>query len=553
MNLLDRIIGLPELPPISMEDVGHRIFEFEDDEVEEVKTVSPEPLEVPLGQATSDFLKFGYTNAHSPSSAMGLYDQSSFVSIPVNKVSKPFSTISPVLYNMRTKKTTSDHAVLDLLRKPCPAFTQELFFKTLANHFLITGDCAYVAAGNITRPPLSVSPISPADISAIEGDDGLASSYHIGGMYYPGTYSSLYKENEQHFYDDQFAELRLIRDYATDRGSRIRGQSLLKSASRDVRQAVLGTEHNVSLLEKGGRFSMIFNFETDMDADDYKVMKQRIMSQYGGASKAGTIGVTNGEKLRIVPMGANNVEMDYANLTEMIKQTLALLYDVPLPLVSLSASTMNNYEIANLALWDDAILPLAKVILGGLGEVLLPRFGLDLGEWRLIVDREQITALMMRTLEELKIRVANGLETRDEMRSVLGREATVGGNQFYIESTKIPDGTDIADDGGELFDEDGLRTPIADPEADREEEERTQLEATAATQIGAIVALVADGDMDRDGAAKLITLTFNISMEDALVILGPDIEPESPKEPVIPLVDEEEDEEEGEEEEEEDD
>jgi len=525
MTLLDRIIGVP--PAIDMEAVGRSIYEYTDSEVEAEETKSYAPFEVPLAQSTSDFIKYGYTDAQSASAAMGLYDQSSFVSIPINKVSKPFSTIQPVLWNMRTKEATNDHKVLDLLRSPCAGFTQELFFKTLANHFLITGEADIVAAGTVTRPPLEITPVSPADVSPVEGEDGLPALHQVSGMYYNGVYKAEIVDRNLRFFDEGINEFYMIRDYSTNRGSRIRGQSLLKSASRDVRQAVLGTEHNVSMLEKGGRLSLIFNFETDMSPDDYRETKKRILAQYGGASKAGQIGVTNGEKLKLVNMGSTNVEMDYANLTEQIKQTLALLYDVPLPLVSLSASTMNNYEIANLALWDDAVLPLARVILGGLSELLLPRYGMDLGEWRLVVDREQITALMMRTLEELKSRSAIGIETRDEMRAVLGRERTAGGNQFYVNSTMIPDGTDLTDEDGEMFDESGT-SPIPQ-ENEPEETEPSRLAPEIAASIAAISRDVSDGTMDRDGAAKLIALFSDLSEEEALEILGE--EPEEPKAP----------------------
>jgi phage portal protein BeeE len=496
-----------------------------------IETVQPKrPLErkarsITLSQGASDFIKYGYTNAYSATAAMGLYDQSSFVSIPVNKVSKPFSCLQPVLFNIKENQIVRDHAILDLMRNPAPGWSQELFLRVMANHFLVAGDASIVAVGNPSRPPLELNPINPSDISPAEGDNGLPESYQVSGNFFNDNYVGSVVERQLRFFDDaDVREFKMIRDYATERGSRIRGQSVLKSASRDVRQAILGTEHNVSILENGGRLSLIFAFEDDMDDEDYEETKRRVESQFGGSTNAGRIGITAGSKLKIQQSGATNQEMDFAQLHEMIKQTLSLIYDVPLPLVSLAASTMNNYTSAILALYDDAVLPLSRVLFGGLSELLLPRYGMDIGEWRIVADKEQVTTLMGRTLEEIKLRKEINIESRNELRSILGRDESVGGDTLYVQSTMIPDGNDVAiEDDEEMFDTD---LPAIDAEdamgvaGSGEPAEKMSLSGSQVTTLIGLVTSVGKGEIERDSAAKIMMLAFNVDMATALSIIG---------------------------------
>ncbi|KKN52125.1 hypothetical protein LCGC14_0615990 [marine sediment metagenome] len=505
-------------------------------EIGSIPVQEQKSYDVNLSQGASDFIKYGYTNAHSAQAAMGLYDQSSFVSIPINKISKPFSCIEPVLFNIKEGKVIRDHPLLDLMRNPSPGFSQQLFLKTMANHYLITGETTMVASGNPTRPPLELSPISPSDVSPVEGGNGLPSIYQVGGLFFNDVYSQQVIERQLRFFDrDNVREFKMIRDYATDRGSRIRGQSLLKSASRDIRQAILGTEHNVSILEKGGRMSLHFAFEEDMDEDDFRETKLRTKQQYGGAARAGTVGVSAGSKLQIIQAGATNQEMDFANLHEMIKQTLALVYGVPLPLVSLSASTMNNYEVAILALYDDGVLPLAKVLLGGLAEFLFPRYGMDMGEWRLTVDQEQITTLKMRTLGEIEIRKKIGIESRNELRGILGREDTEGGDILYVQSSMVPDGSDVFDEDADLFD---LTETTPDPIEEVDDDDAESLGDPSALLNGAqvtsmigLVTSVGSGDLSKQSAVLIMSKAFGMSMNEASDIIGDPPEPTKPLPP----------------------
>lgn len=389
----------------------------------------------------------------TPSSALNLYDQSSAVSIPVNKIGDPFASLEPVLKIGDTIE--EDHPVLDLLRRPSPFMTGELFLEALGKNFLVTGEAGIIATGIVNRPPLELFAISPANVSPNEGPGGIPNSYNITGSTAAGVYRYQSINGAARYIDGTMREFKQIRTFNTSNNSLLRGQSPLVSASREVRQHILGNTHNVSLLENGGRVSLVFHFEQDMNDDDFEEVKRRVRAQYGGSRQAGQIGVTAGGKLDIKEAGINNKDMDFANLQRMARDAVALQYKVPLPLLSTDAATFNNYREAKLALYDDAVLPLADRIFAGLSDFLLPRFGVDPSKARITYDMDSITALATRRNEELKLRRDLNLESTNELRALLGREAADNGDQILIPANMVPLATDA-------FTDDNLRVVRTD-------------------------------------------------------------------------------------------
>jgi HK97 family phage portal protein len=239
----------------------------------------------------------------------------------------------------------------------------------------------------------------------------------------------------------------MTRNFSTRLNSLLRGQSLLVSASKEVRQNILGAQHNVSLLEKGGNVSVVFNFKQGMSDDEFETVKQQVNMQYGGADNAGKIGVTSGGgDLEIKNIGSANKDMDFFNLQQMAKVAIANQYGFPLIFLDNSAATFNNYEKAKEALYDDAALPFAKVIMKGLSNFLLPRFGIDPANNTIIPDLDSIPALATRRNNELKVRKEIGIESINELREFLpNRDDVTDGDEIYIPANLIPIGTNPQD------------------------------------------------------------------------------------------------------------
>jgi len=377
-----------------------------------------------LGTSTAlgDFLIAGDPGtASTPAGALSLYDKSTAVSIPINTIADSFATLTPVL--IIDGKKIVDHPLLTLLKNPSPYYTGPLLQEVLAKYYLITGETEVVALGNVDNPPLQLEPVSPRNVQVNSQSGAAVSSFIIDGNHLPGVYKAVTKDQRVRYLDsDGLKELKQIRSFSTKDDSLQRGQSLLVSASREAKQHILGGDHNVALLKNGGRVTLVYNLEEDLSKDEFEEAKSKIVRGFSGADNAGSMVVTAGGKSTVSELGNSNRDMDFDKLQKAARQSVALQFKVPLPLISTEAMAFNTYGLAKLALYDDAVLPLADKLYGGLKMLLFPRYDLDPSKVILTYDKDEITALVMRRNEELVKRAALGVEWIDELRSELGYE-----------------------------------------------------------------------------------------------------------------------------------
>lgn len=399
--------------------------------------------------ALGKFLILGSAGATTASSALSLFQQSTAVSVPINMIADAFSVVG--LAVQIDDKIIFDHPVLTFLTQPSPFYDQELFLNVITKDYLVTGEAMIVALGNVNRPPLQLQPISPSasSPSATQNSDA-PTSWIVSGRTLPGTYAATPSVTAPRvrylLVDSNLREFHQIRNYSPRNNSLLRGQSLLVAAAREARSHIMGTEHNVSILEQGGRVSLAFHFEEDMDEEDFEATRDAIIARYSGAQNAGTVGVTAGGKLNIEELGKTPKDMDFAGLQQLAKKSIAQQYKVPLPLISDERQTLNNFAIGNLAFYDQAVLPVARAVLGGLSRLLMPRYGLDPRRARLIVNQDTVTALVQRRNEELQKRKQIAIETINELRAFIGREPVEGGDILYQPAALVPVGTDLFTD-----------------------------------------------------------------------------------------------------------
>ncbi len=399
----------------------------------------------------AELLRLSSTSIQSgnPSAALELYEQSSAVYTPVSKIVDLFAGLRPVLEVKG--EAVAAHPLLDLLQSPSPYMDAVLWRQALASDYLLTHEAYVIAVGTQSSAPAELQVISPRSVSMIEDQETrTVGAYQLIDCPMPGQYIRVPQGRAVRYRDGTLRELIPVRGYSVRNNAMLRGQSPLVAASAEVRQHILGTKHNVSLLEKGGRVSLIFHFSEDMDQEDFDALRDRVQEQYAGASNAGQIGVTSGGKLDIKEIGVNNKDMDFANLQQAARLSVAMAYKVPLPLVTTDAATFSNYTSALVALYDDAVLPLADKLYGALGAALLPRYKLDPKDSRITYDIMSIPALRTRALTEAKLRMEIGVETDNEIRSVISREPYAGGDIVLKPATLIPAGRDTDTDNAPI-------------------------------------------------------------------------------------------------------
>jgi HK97 family phage portal protein len=412
-----------------------------------------------LGSTTAlgSFLQMAENHATTPSSALHVYEQSSAAMIPITMVADQAAQMIPILQYADGTRDDS-HDILKLLKRPDRRFPLQLFTQTLGINYLVTGECGVVAQGQVNRPPLALTPISPASVSISEdGETGEPDRFEISGNTLRGMYIGEDEGADRRYFQDELKEFRQIRQFSTRNNSMLRGQSRLVSAAKEALQNILGGNHNVSLLRDGGKLTLVFAYDADWDQPTFDENQDRILDQYGGPDGK-KIGVSSGGDLKIHELGQSARDMDFALLQKMAKEAIALTYKVPLPLITIDATSFNNYTEAKLALFDDAVIPLFQSIYGELGLWLLPRYGLDPREVRITYDLEQVTALTMRRNAELKLRRESNIEALNELRrEIAGLDDIEGGDEILVPATMVP--VSMVKELAEVEDEEPELTP----------------------------------------------------------------------------------------------
>ena len=333
--------------------------------------------------------------------------------------------------------------VLDFLENPNPAEDYRTFIGDAIRNFLITGNSYFITIGNTSREPLQLWSCSPQNLTIVEnGFDNYPGSFLIAqGGPYRGDYSRKeMKKDWRYITSNNLQEITQIRTYSS-KSSKLKGDSPLESIMRDINQQIAGKIHNAAVLQNGGNVSLVAIFKDKLGADQMLERKLALQSEIGGAHNSGKIAVVQSSDVEFKDFSKqSNKDMDFVNLDKISTDTIFKRYNIPLALVSLDASTYNNYEQARIDLFDRAVLPNFDVVTGGLSRTLLPRFGIDPRKFKLTYNPENIPALRYRVLNELKLRREIAIETINELRGLLPSREAIGpeGDIVYQSKTLVP-------------------------------------------------------------------------------------------------------------------
>lgn len=387
-------------------------------------------------------LRLGNANfiATTPSGALSLYRESSAVSVPVNMIAADVGQLDPIYKIDNT--ILEDDPLTALLNKPSDTWTKSRFLKTSSVYSLVTGNIFIWAGGNISRLPLEIEPVSPDVVSISDDGEGATNSFHVTSGPHRGVYSRTIDRGIIRYLDGNLNELFLIKGTST-RESRVLGDSPLMPVGPEIKQIAVGNKHNNALLENGGNLSLLFALKGDLSDDQFEAAQEQIFGKYQGAGNAGSIGVVGADDVTVKEFGITPKDMDFKELNSIAKQTVGQQYQVPGVLLVNDAATFNNMDVAFNALYDRAVKPNANFIFEGLQSFLFMRGRIDKGE--LTFDESKLSSVRERVIKEVKERKEIGVETPNELRTLLGREGVdgQGADQIYLPANLIPIGDDI--------------------------------------------------------------------------------------------------------------
>ncbi|MBW8309841.1 MAG: phage portal protein [Candidatus Paracaedibacteraceae bacterium] len=319
------------------------------------------------------------------------------------------------------------HPILELLNCPSPRQAGSSFMEAVVGHLLLSGNAYIEAVFDQRNQARELYALRPDRMKVIPGISGMPTGfeYEIDGYKRrlecdPITgHSSVLHLKNFHPLNDWY------------------GMSPIEAAARSIDQHNVVAEHNLSLLQNGGRPSGALMFKPGnsqpLSEKQRDSLREDIRRIYEGNANAGRIMVLEGD-FDWKEMGLSPKDLDFIEGKKMSAREIAQAFGVPPMLVGIAGdATFANYKEARYHLWEDTILPLMEFLIAELNLWLCPYFGEG---YRLSYDVDAIPALAQRR-ESLwnKIQSADFL-TLNEKRQAVGYGPLPNGDTLTVNPNK---------------------------------------------------------------------------------------------------------------------
>lgn len=313
----------------------------------------------------------------------------------VSLVARGLSSV-PLEAQLPCKTRHTNHPILDMLQGPA-------FLERIATTLLLSGNAPLA----LFESPLCFKLLRP---DLVDFDEE-ANAY----IYRDKNLEKIYFTTDKNNKDQIFLSYIHLAHPLNDKI----GFSPLQAAALSVDQHTCVSEHNLALLQNGGRPFGALMVKTPhgipLDEKEREAFKETLRQTYSGPKNAGKILLLEGE-MTWQEMGMSLKDMDFATGKHMLAREIAQAFGVPAMLVGVPGeTTFANYKEARFHLWEDTILPLLDIILRGINNALEDEF-----DAKIVYNIEQIPALSQRR-ETLWQRLESAsFLTQNEKREALG-------------------------------------------------------------------------------------------------------------------------------------
>jgi HK97 family phage portal protein len=391
-----------------------------------------------------------FANTSNQSEFIKYYYESSPVFTALKLIQDNVSSIKPVIKDNKKEEFIYEHPLLDLLEKPNPFISGDLFIKSFVGYFKLTGNAYLNIIGS--GKPVELHVLRPTNINIQANNrDGYPQQYN----YVNNDGSIIFKrDNKNKFIADNGNEIVQLMNFNPKYcNSNLYGVSDLAAVELEISQYILASIHNNSLLQNQARPSGILTYKgvaNDIQQETIDAIKETLKSSLSGATNAGNATFLSGD-FDWKQMSQSIKDMDFATLRQQTATAIYNALKIPLPMVSPDNMTLANMETAKVNFYDNTILPLTKTIYNFLGKALLPRYS-NSENLELTFDEASIEALEPRQVDNTLKLSQSGVLTINEIRSQLGYEDLEGGDTLYQPVGLAP----IASD---RFTDDNRQTP----------------------------------------------------------------------------------------------
>jgi HK97 family phage portal protein len=330
-----------------------------------------------------------WTPRHYESLARTGYSENVIVFRCVSLIAKSLSSVHWLLYQKTPEGETEieHHPLLDLLNHPNAEQAGSAFLETLFSQYLLAGN-VYIEAlgkGDSEKRPERLQLLRSDRVHVLIDDEG----NKIGYEWKNGSHQRFFPA------DKETGASALLHVKTFHPLNDWYGMSPIEAAARSIDQHNAVGEHNLSILQNGGRPSGALLIRpsstgTVMNHEQREELRQDLRNFYEGAENAGRIMVVEGN-CEWKEMGKSPKDLDFKSGKNMSAREIAQAFGVPPILIGLTEdATFSNYKEARLTLWEETLLPLLDHFVSALNHWLVPLFDPSL---RLRYDPDKFPAL----------------------------------------------------------------------------------------------------------------------------------------------------------------
>jgi HK97 family phage portal protein len=338
------------------------------------------------------------------------------------------------------KVVETKHQVLDLLERPNKMQTWEEFAIEMVSWHRIAGE-AFILRLPANGQPKELYVLNPANMDVKGGSNGNI----------PEKFVYTVNNEKREYRVNQFSgECQILHIKTNNPNDPWRGLSPLSASARAVDIHNAGAKWNSSLLNNSARPSGVLEIAGTVDPSTAERLRKWFKDAWQGAGNAGGLPLLTGGA-KFTALSHNPKDMDFQNSMSAAAKDIGLVYGVPLPLLTMEASTFSNMDAAQERLWTETVLPLLDLLIKKLSGFLVTQFGET--NMRLAYNADSVPALEAkreRMFKRMKEAVGGGLLTPNEARVEMGFDEIDGGEELLVPGNLRPANSGMQSQGGAL-------------------------------------------------------------------------------------------------------
>jgi len=138
------------------------------------------------------------------------------------------------------------------------------------------------------------------------------------------------------------------------------GLSPLNPIFHEIEEYEYSNVNNTSVLKKGMRPSGVLIIDKEFNLTDaqYNRMRTQMAEKKSGAENAGDVLILEGGK-DFKQLSQTNKDMEFMELIKFVREQIYITKGIPLPMITSTSMTMNNFEESKYMMYDSDVLPFA--------------------------------------------------------------------------------------------------------------------------------------------------------------------------------------------------